>query len=209
MNIKSYIKSRWDEHAKKYDNIPAHGINSEKDKKAVKEALKEVLGDRKKVLDVGCGTGFLSLILADLGHEVTGVDLSEGMLNRAKEKAKESGYNILFKIEDAENLYFEDSTFDVVVERHVLWTLPDPEKAIKEWIRVLKKGGKLILIESEKEGRSIANHHYSEEIAEKLPFGNGVDLERFKEIAEECNLAYEVRKLDCEKINLMIVCEKL
>nr|WP_201763925.1 class I SAM-dependent methyltransferase [Archaeoglobus sulfaticallidus] len=208
MDIKGYIKSRWDEHSENYENIPAHGIKSEKDKKVVKEALKEMLENRKKVLDVGCGTGFVSLILAELGHEVVGIDLSEGMLSKAREKAEEKGHNILFKIDDAENLAFEDNTFDAVIERHVLWTLPNPEKAIKEWVRVLRQGGKLILIESENKEEKTANHHYSEEIARKLPFGNGIDLRKFKKIADKCNLTLKIRKLNCERINLMIVCEK-
>jgi len=208
MSIKEYIKSRWDNHAKKYDNISAHGINSEKDKRAVRSALQEVLGDRKKVLDVGCGTGFLSLILAELGHDVIGVDLSEGMLSKARKKAEENGYDILFKLGDAENLPFENDSFDAIVERHILWTLPNPEKAINGWAKLLKNGGKLILIESEKKEGNVANHHYNEEIAKELPFSNGIDLEKFKEIANECNLTFKVETLDCEKINLMIVCEK-
>ena len=207
MDIKSYIKERWNQHAERYDKIPAHGINSEKDKIAIKKALKEILKGDEKVLDVGCGTGFLSLILAELGCDVVAIDLSENMLNRAKEKAEKFGYNILFKVEDAENLSFEDETFDAVLERHVLWTLPNVERAIKEWVRVLKRGGKLILIESEKKGNT-AKHHYDEEIAKKLPFGHGIDLERFEKIAKSCNLTFTTKKLDCERINLMIVCEK-
>ncbi|XRP97184.1 class I SAM-dependent methyltransferase [Methanocaldococcus sp. 16A] len=209
MDIKEYIKSRWDHHAKNYDDIPAHGINSEKDKKVIKNALQNILGKGKKVLDVGCGTGFLSLILAELGHEVIGVDISEGMISKAKKKAKEKGYDILFMIADAENLPFENNSFDAVVERHILWTLPNPEKAISGWSKLLKNGGKLILIESEKKEENIASHHYNEEIAKKLPFSNGIDLEKFKEIANKCNLTFKVETLDCERINLMIICEKI
>ncbi|AEF96951.1 class I SAM-dependent methyltransferase [Methanotorris igneus] len=209
MNIKEYIKSRWNEHAKNYDKIPAHGVNSEKDKKVVKNALKEILKRKMKILDVGCGTGFLSLILAELGHEVVGIDLSEGMLNKAREKAKNLGLDIEFMVGDAENLPFEDNTFDAIVERHILWTLPNPKKAIKEWMRVLKDGGKIILIESESRGVNVAKHHYDDDkVIKNLPFSNGLDLERFKEIANECNLTFKVETLDCEKINLMIVCEK-
>ena len=75
--------------------------------------------------------------------------------------------------------------------------------------KILKNGGKLISIESEKKEGNVANHHYNEEIAKELPFSNGIDLEKFKKIANECNLTFKIETLECEKINLMIVCEKV
>ena len=144
--IKRYIKSRWDNFARSYESVPAHGI-SEKERIVLKSALSVVLKDKRRVLDVGCGTGFLSTILAELGFEVFAIDISKEMLKIAKSKAK--GLNITFKSGDAEALPFGDKTFDAVVERHVLWTLTNPEKAIEEWVRVLKDDGVLVLIESE------------------------------------------------------------
>jgi len=94
-----------------------------------------------------CGTGVLSLPLSEIGHNVTGIDLSDGMLGRAKEKANDQNLRAEFRIGDAENLSFEDESFDVVINRHLLRTLPDPEQAISEWKRVLKPGGKVIIID--------------------------------------------------------------
>ncbi|WP_292459837.1 class I SAM-dependent methyltransferase [Methanothermococcus sp.] len=203
-NVKQEVKTYWDFRSDSYDNSPGHSGFVD----IWRTVLSETFKGKMKILDVGCGTGFLSLILAELGHEVVGIDLSEGMLSKAKKKADDLGLDIEFMIGDAENLPFENDSFDAVVNRHLLWTLPNPDKAVMEWGRVIKNGGKLILIESEKKEGNVANHHYNEEIAKELPFSNGIDLEKFKEIANECNLTFKVETLDCEKINLMIVCEK-
>lgn len=109
---------------------------------AWKGLLIEVLGDRElRVLDVGTGTGFIALLLAELGHEVIGVDISEEMLRIAREKARKLNIeNVEFHLADAEELPFPDNTFDAVVARHVIWALPNPEKAYSEWKRVLRPG---------------------------------------------------------------------
>ena len=202
--IKRYIKSRWDNFARSYESVPAHGI-SEKERIVLKSALSVVFKDKRRVLDVGCGTGFLSTILAELGFEVFAIDISKEMLKIAKSKAK--GLYITFESGDAEALPFRDKTFDAVVERHVLWTLTNPEKAIEEWVRVLKDDGVLVLIESEGK-KDVAKHHYSEDVASALPFGRGFDLEKFGRIAKRFKLRYDVTKLPCERINTMIVCKK-
>ncbi|MHC1572714.1 MAG: class I SAM-dependent methyltransferase [Methanosarcinales archaeon] len=146
--IKEVIRERWNRSAHRYDNSPGHGIHSEEEKEAWKNLLTQAIGAEKlNVLDVGCGTGTISLLLSEIGHIVTGIDISEGMLQKAKEKANILNLSINFRIGDAENLPFEDESFDVVINRHLLWTLPDPERAIFEWRRVLKSEGKLIIID--------------------------------------------------------------
>lgn len=69
------------------------------------------------------------------------------MLGRAKEKAANQNLRAEFRIGDAENLSFEDESFDAVINRHLLWTLPDPKRAVSEWKRVLKPGGEVIIID--------------------------------------------------------------
>ena len=146
--IKDTIKQNWDESSKKYDQSPGHGIHTEKEKEAWKNLLTLAVGSGKqRILDVGTGTGAMAMVLAEMGHDVTGIDLSEGMLNRAKQKAKQTSLPVEFKIGDAEILSFLDNTFDVVINRHLLWTLPHPEKAIKEWNRVLKSGGQVVILD--------------------------------------------------------------
>lgn len=96
---------------------------------------------RLKILDVGTGTGFLSIPLAELGHEVVGLDMSEGMMSKCSKKTKERKIRIDLRRGDAEALPFDDNSFDVVVSRWVLWTLLHPDRAVCEWIRVLRPFG--------------------------------------------------------------------
>ena len=100
-----------------------------------------------KVLDVGCGTGFLSLLLAELGCTVTGVDLAPDMLTRAQAKAEAAGQTIDFRHGDAENPPFEAESFDLIVCRHLVWTLPDLDGALRNWHRLLVPGGRLMPVE--------------------------------------------------------------
>jgi ubiquinone/menaquinone biosynthesis C-methylase UbiE len=95
--------------------------------------------------DVGTGTGQFAVYLAQNGFDVTGIDISEKMIVNAKRYAAQEGLGIKFDTGDAEHLNFADNFFDVVVSRNLLWTLPDPEKALREWKRVLKPGGRLIV----------------------------------------------------------------
>ena len=75
------------------------------------------------LLDVGCGTGFVTILAAKAGLRVTAVDWSEGMMGKAKEKAKEEGLDINFVCSDTEGLPFEADTFQNLTARHVIWTL--------------------------------------------------------------------------------------
>ncbi|SMB89692.1 Ubiquinone/menaquinone biosynthesis C-methylase UbiE [Desulfonispora thiosulfatigenes DSM 11270] len=138
----------WDGYSLSYDEQYAHGIKSSGEKSAWSNLLKRELGSSKYILDVGTGTGFLAVLAANLGHTCLGIDLSEKMMEVGKKKVKSEGLSkkVSFEIGDAESLSYEDNTFDVVMNRHLLWTLPDPEKALKEWKRVLKPGGKIIII---------------------------------------------------------------
>lgn len=106
-------------------------------------------GKKQKVLDVGTGPGFLALLCAEMGNEVTAVDLSENMLKKAKENALVKSLPIDFRQGDAEKLQLPYNYFDVVVNKCLLWTLPNPAKAIMEWKRVLKDDGMIIAIDGD------------------------------------------------------------
>lgn len=108
----------------------------------IKKHLPE--GKKLNILDVGCGAGFFSILLAKEGHQVTGVDLTPDMITHAKELAREEEADCTFLVMDAERLRFADEEFDVVISRNLTWTLPEADKAYKDWARVLKKGGVLL-----------------------------------------------------------------
>lgn len=97
-----------------------------------------------KILDVGCGSGFFTILLAKQGYEVIGTDLTPEMVENSISLAKEEQVNAVFQVMDAEKLDFADETFDVVISRNLTWTLPHAEQAYQEWNRVLKKGGVLL-----------------------------------------------------------------
>ena len=141
---KSTIRSFWDQQSSTFDQSPGHVASSKKEEDAWKALLQERIGSREKmVLDVGVGTGFLSIMLAEMGYNVVGIDLTEAMIKIARKKIDDRGLKIRLELGDAESLSFEDESFDAIVNRNVLSQLPDPGKALSEWKRVLKPNGTL------------------------------------------------------------------
>ncbi len=148
-NIKGVISKRWSARARTYDKAPGHGIHSYQEKQAWLQILSGALDHKTKlrVLDVGTGTGALALLLAEMDHEVFGVDLSDQMLIKAREKAQKGNLKVDFRVGDAEAPPFEKESFDVIVSRHVLWTLPNPENAVQAWKNLLKPRGRVVIID--------------------------------------------------------------
>jgi ubiquinone/menaquinone biosynthesis C-methylase UbiE len=152
-SVKELVRQHWDHRAADFDKEASHGLLTAGQSQAWHDLMGRVAGLHPlDVLDVGCGTGFLSLILAELGHRVMGIDLAPSMLEMARAKAKARGLNIDFRSADAEAPDLPHATIDLIVERHVLWTLPDPKAALDNWRRLLRKGGRLVLIEGHRVG---------------------------------------------------------
>lgn len=101
-------------------------------------------GKGLRILDVGTGSGFFAVLLAKKGHSLTGIDLTPAMIEEAGKLAEENQVEADFRVMDAESLDFPDASFDAVVSRNLTWTLPHPEQAYREWLRVLKPGGVLL-----------------------------------------------------------------
>ena len=97
-----------------------------------------------RVLEVGTGPGFFAILLAELGYDVTAVDLTPAMLTEARKNAGSLAERITFLEMNAEALSFDDDSFDVLLSRNLTWNLPHPEEAYREWKRVLKPGGLLL-----------------------------------------------------------------
>lgn len=96
------------------------------------------------VLDVGTGPGFFAILLAEQGFRVTAVDYTDSMLRQARRNAGSLADGIDFLRMDAEDLAFPDGQFDLVLSRNVTWNLHDPQRAYREWTRVLRAGGLLL-----------------------------------------------------------------
>ena len=112
----------------------------------IEAAFPGVAPENLRVLDMGCGPGFFSIILARAGYRVTAADYTPAMLDEARANARNEAVEqaIDFCRMDAENLEVASDTFDVVVSRNLTWNLPHPERAYAEWLRVLKPGGLLL-----------------------------------------------------------------
>ena len=141
-------KAYWDDEAITFDNEPDHGLRSPEIYQAWQQLLTDYLPvDCSKILDIGCGTGTISVLLSRLGHTVTGVDLSPAMLGQAQAKALASDLRIDFAIMDAAYPDLSPQKYDVVFCRHVLWSLPQPGDVLHRWTKLLVPRGRFILIE--------------------------------------------------------------
>ncbi|MER7194039.1 class I SAM-dependent methyltransferase [Streptomyces flaveolus] len=136
----------WDSRAATFDEESDHGLRDPGVRRAWAARLRSWLPGRPgDVLDLGCGTGSLSLLAAEQGHRVTGVDLSPAMVELAR--AKLAGRDAVFLVGDAGVPPVGERRFDAVLVRHVLWTLPDPGRVLAHWRELLRPGGRLVLIE--------------------------------------------------------------
>ena len=147
--VKEQVAAHWDRRAAHFDEDFGHSIRTAAERAAWDRIFGLVLPATGVLdaLDAGSGTGFLSLELAARGHRVTGVDFAPLMIARAMRKAAGRGLAVRFEQGDAEQLRFAPASFDLVISRHVLWTLPHPEAAIDEWIRVLRPGARLVVVD--------------------------------------------------------------
>ncbi|MFE9769021.1 class I SAM-dependent methyltransferase [Streptomyces sp. NPDC005808] len=136
----------WDAESVTFDEEPDHGLRDPVVREAWAARLRTWLPARPAdVLDLGCGTGSLSLLASEWGHRVTGVDSSPGMVDRAR--AKLAGRDAVFLVGDAATPPVGEQRFDVLLCRHVLWTLPDPGRVLRHWCGLLRPGGRLVLVE--------------------------------------------------------------
>jgi ubiquinone/menaquinone biosynthesis C-methylase UbiE len=149
--VKSAVAAHWNRRAPTFDSDFGHSIVTADERAAWDRIFGLISGGRSGLdaLDVGCGTGFLSFELAARGHRATGIDFAAAMLNEARRKTALTNVSVRFEQGDAENLPFIARVFDLVVCRHVLWTLPHPEAAVAEWVRVLRPGGRLVVLDSQ------------------------------------------------------------
>jgi len=96
---------------------------------------------KKYVLDLGCGTGVCTFDIAKKSKKTIGVDISPWAIQNAKKNSLTKKLNVDFVVADAENMHFQDDTFDIVINTALLQYFDKPEKVIKEIYRVLKPGG--------------------------------------------------------------------
>lgn len=140
------------------------------------------------VLDIGTGTGFVALIASQLGHRTIGLDLSTAMLAEARMQADRRGLKASFQIGDAVAPPFAEASLDVIVCRHFLWTLRQPEVALANWFQLLRPNGRVVVIDGfwfaqskPEEGFDLFERHYTDRTRESLP---AMSWERVEPAAE-------------------------
>ncbi len=149
-----------------------------------------------EVLDIGTGPGFFPIIMGNEGHKVTAIDYTEAMLDMAKRNCEQFGISAHFCHMDAQRLSFPDDSFDLILSRNLVWDLERPRKAYREWLRVLRPGGRMIIFDGnhylhlfdrdyaiENQKRESGDHRYLK----------GVDTNIIKDIARDLPLSRERR----------------
>ena len=138
----------WDREAANFDDAADHGLRDQTIRAAWTDLLLALLPPEPQVVaDLGCGTGTLSVLLAEAGHHVHGVDFSPEMLSLARRKARSVTPPVRFLEGDVAEPPLPAQSFDVVLVRHVLWAMPDPATSLQHWRHLLRGGGQLVLLE--------------------------------------------------------------
>lgn len=138
----------WDAEAATFDDEADHGLADPATREAWRALLLGVLPPAPaRIADLGCGTGSLSVLLAEEGYAVDGLDFSPEMVARARAKADAAGVAVEVVVGDARAPGLPPASYDVVLSRHVLWAMDDPALALVRWLELLAPGGTLLLVE--------------------------------------------------------------
>ncbi|MBQ7371949.1 MAG: class I SAM-dependent methyltransferase, partial [Blautia sp.] len=206
-NLKEEIHAYWTNRAAGYSEYNQQELLDERHQKwknKLDSLIREQFPTQERkelhILDVGTGPGFFSLILAELGYEVSALDCTQEMLEEAKKNAGEYADEIHWYLGDAQELEeLDGNRFDVLVTRNVTWNLENPEKAYAQWLRVLKPGGVLfnfdadwygyLFDEEKRKGYEEDRKNITEQGAEDLNAGTGVNMDAMEQIARQVPLS--------------------
>ena len=187
-SVEKVIGDFWDNYSSEFD-----GEHDTENIDVWKKYLEEILGaDKNKVvLDMGAGTGFLANMTAELGYTSIGVDISRKMLEYAVDHADKKKVSAAYMYGSILDLPFMDNTADYVINARVLWTLVEPDKAIKEWARVIKPGGSIFCFNRMKEDEGITvykkDFYDNKEVDDKLVV-QGAKMDELKNLMERNGL---------------------
>lgn len=189
-SIRDEICDYWSSRAETFDLQPGHEIFSDTERNAWHELIARNFekSTGNKALDLACGTGVITHLLDDLGFEATGIDWSDKMLSKARKKAKKRERKITFLKGDAEETREPEGKYDVLITRHLVWTLVDPEKAFNHWFNLLKPGGILLIIDGDFVTKNFVEkllNFIIRQFSDKTSTRNGVDRIRHQKILSQ------------------------
>ena len=173
VKMEQRVKKYWTQRSHDFGTVRKNELENEMGQRWLHEIQRFLPEGRKlDILDVGTGTGFFAILLAEKGHRVEGIDLTPAMLEEARTLAKQRNLDITFREMDAQNLAYPDGTFDVVISRNLTWTLPDPQRAYASWFRVLKPGGVLLNFDAEYAAHVRSHSVQNRKVAPDSPYGH-------------------------------------
>ncbi|WP_028309005.1 class I SAM-dependent methyltransferase [Desulfitibacter alkalitolerans] len=200
--LEARIEKYWTGRANGYSEAIQEDMNSFK-KNAWQTVIKDYVGTDGpiKALDVGTGPGFFAVIMAELGYEVTALDTSSEMLKEAKKNAQFAGFEITTIKGDAHRIELSDGSFDLIISRNLVWTLPNPMEAYAEWYRLLNPRGKVLVFDANWYLRLSVpqlqeKYEACRQEAVKKGYSDGVTSNQHKEceeLARKLPLTYEKR----------------
>lgn len=149
--LEERIRNYWEGESQAYSDGIQDELRSDKReiwKRIILENAPESGTEPLKILDIGTGPGFFPIILGEEGHDVTGIDLTESMVECAARNAEREKVKVSLMTMDCHDMIFCDDSFDLVICRNLTWTLDNPEKAYREWHRVLRPGGRMLIFDA-------------------------------------------------------------
>lgn len=218
--LRDEIRDYWSDRAATFDDQVGHEIFDEAERRAWHALFLRHLapGEGQAALDLGCGTGVISCLLEEVGYSVTGMDWAEPMLSRARAKAKSDGRATRFVVGDAERTMLPDASFDAIAARHLVWTLVDPKAAFTEWHRLLRPGGRLLIVDGDfvtptwlarlrrllpiaTTGASDDRTRIHRSILSRVHFSNGAQATSVASLVEACGFKVESIDFDLRAIH--------
>ncbi len=195
--LKEGIYNYWNERAWSYSESGEEELKNFK-KEAWKKLIQSKLNSETEVkaLDLGTGSGFLAIIMSEMGYKVTAIDRSEEALEEARKNAELAAVEIDFIVRDAETLNFEDE-FDLIINKDLSWLLSDPVNTYSSWDKALKEKGQLMIFDSNWYA-GLRDEKFREKYLGDLDLPLGKPSKEgleFEEIRKKLPLAYEDRPL--------------
>lgn len=194
--IEQRVRHYWTLRSHDFGTVRKNELENEMGQKWLRE-IERLLPekDHLRILDVGTGTGFFAVLLAQTGHQVEGIDLTPAMLEEAKSLAAQRNLDIVFREMDAQALSYAEESFDVVLSRNLTWTLPEPEKAYREWFRVLKPGGWLLNFDADYAANVRSHSMQNCKVAPDSPYGHIGMTDALQQENDEITLSMDIGQL--------------
>lgn len=186
-DLRDDIRDYWSDRAATFDDDPGHRIAEGAEMAAWRALFARHLGPAggRRLLDLASGTGEIARLCHDMGFEVTGLDWAEPMLDRARAKLP----GVTFLQADAERTMLPDGCMEIIVTRHLVWTLVDPAAAFAEWHRVLAPGGQVLVVD----GDFVSRGWLSRMLARRAPAKPHGDGTRHADILSRVHFSHGAR----------------